>query len=174
MHPIPPPPAVAEALARGEIIKAIKLWRDHSGVDLRSAKQQVDAWLQAGASQAVAEMLNRQAGGPAATAVAATDPDGLPPAARRALAQGQMLQAIKLTREQYPEMGLREAKDLVERHRDRAGGLGPDHAHARAPDRSAPPAGTSPTVASGDRAGTWWWWAVILLVAAAVFWWLRR
>lgn len=171
MHPIQPPPAVAEALARGEIIKAIKLWREHSGVDLRSAKQQVDAWLQAGASRAVAEMLHRQAG---TTAAAATDPDGLPAAARLALAQGQLLQAIKLTREQYPGMDLRQAKDLVERHRDREGDRDPGRDHAHAPDRNAPPAGASPTVASGDRSGTWLWGALILLVAALLFWWLRR
>lgn len=176
MHPIQPPPAVAEALARGDIIKAIKLWREHSGTDLRSAKQQVDAWLQAGASQAVAEMLRRQTGGTAAAAATDPDPDpdGLPPAARLALAQGQMLQAIKLTREQYPGMDLREAKDLVERHRDSDGGLDRDRTPTRAPDRSAAPAGTAPTVASGDRTGTWWWGAALLLVAAAVFWWLRR
>lgn len=161
MNRIQPSPAIAEALARGEIIKAIKLLRAQSGMDLRSAKLQVDAWLQAGAAQTVAEMLNRHAGTASpfvASAASAPDAGRLPPAALLALSQGQLLQAIKLTREQYPGMGLREAKELVEGYRD----------------RNAPPAGMRPTVASGDRPGAWLWAALILLlVVAAAFWWLR-
>ncbi|MDR6672622.1 hypothetical protein [Xanthomonas sp. 1678] len=159
MNRTQPSPAIAEALARGEIIKAIKLLRDQSGMDLRSAKQQVDAWLQAGAAQTVAEMLHRQAGSepPQAAASAQAQTGGLPPAALQALGQGQFLQAIKLTREQHPGMGLREAKELVERYRD----------------RNAPRAGTPPTVATGDRPGAWLWGTLILLLAvAAAFWWL--
>lgn len=160
MNRTQPSPAIAEALARGEIIKAIKLLRDQSGMDLRSAKQQVDAWLQAGATQTVAEMLNRHAGSapPQAAASAEAQAERLPPAALQALGQGQLLQAIKLTREQHPGMGLREAKELVERYRD----------------RNAPRAGTPPTVAAGDRPGAWLWGMFILLLGvAAAFWWLR-
>lgn len=160
MNRTQPSPAIAEALARGDIIKAIKLLRAQSGMDLRSAKLQVDAWLQAGAAQAVAEMLNRHAGATHATAEAsmAAQADRLPPAAVSALGQGQLLQAIKLTREQHPGMGLREAKELVEGYRD----------------RNAPRAGTPPTVAGGDGSGAWLWGVLLLLVAAvAVFWWLR-
>ncbi|QNH11574.1 hypothetical protein [Xanthomonas sp. SI] len=160
MNPTQPSPAIAEALARGEIIKAIKLLRAQSGMDLRSAKLQVDAWLQAGAAQTVAEMLDRHAGAsqtPARASLGA-ETDRLPPAALLALGQGQLLQAIKLTREQHPGMGLREAKELVERYRD----------------RNAPRAGTPPTVAGGDRPGAWLWGVLLLLVvAAAAFWWLR-
>jgi ribosomal protein L7/L12 len=160
MNRTQPSPAIAEALARGEIIKAIKLLRVQSGMDLRSAKLQVDAWLQAGAAQTVAVMLDRHAGAsqtPAGPSMGAEE-DRLPPAALLALGQGQLLQAIKLTREQHPGMGLREAKELVERYRD----------------RNAPRAGTPPTVAAGDRPGAWLWGVLVLLLAAAVtFWWLR-
>ena len=159
MNPTQPSPAIAEALARGEIIKAIKLLRAQSGMDLRSAKLQVDAWLQAGAAQTVAEMLDRHAGAsqtPARASLGA-ETDRLPPAALLALGQGQLLQAIKLTREQHPGMGLREAKELVERYRD----------------RNAPRAGTPPTVSSGDRPGAWLWGMLVLLAAAVTFWWLR-
>jgi len=160
MNPTQPSPAIAEALARGEIIKAIKLLRAQSGMDLRSAKLQVDAWLQAGAAQTVAEMLDRHAGAsqtPARASMGA-EADRLPAAALLALGQGQLLQAIKLTREQHPGMGLREAKELVERYRD----------------RNAPRAGTPPTVVAGDRPGAWLWGMLVLLLAAAVtFWWLR-
>ncbi|NYF20544.1 ribosomal protein L7/L12 [Xanthomonas sp. JAI131] len=155
-----PSPPIAEALARGEIVKAIKLLRAQSGMDLRSAKLQVDAWLQAGAAQAVAEMLDRHAGAAQAPTGASlrADTDRLPPAALLALGQGQLLQAIKLTREHHPGMRLREAKELVERYRD----------------RNAPRAGTPPTVAGGDRPGAWLWGMLVLLLAAAVtFWWLR-
>ncbi|QNH20137.1 hypothetical protein HEP73_01035 [Xanthomonas sp. GW] len=159
MNPTQPSPAIAEALARGEIIKAIKLLRAQSGMDLRSAKLQVDAWLQAGAAQTVAEMLGRHAGAtqtPVGASLGA-EADRLPPAALLALGQGQLLQAIKLTREQHPGMGLREAKELVERYRD----------------RNAPRAGTPPTVSSGDRPGAWLWGMLVLLAAAVTFWWLR-
>lgn len=160
MNRTQPSPVIAEALARGEIIKAIKLLRAQSGMDLRSAKLQVDAWLQAGAAQTVAEMLNRHAGAahtPGGASMAA-ETDRLPPAAVLALGQGQLLRAIKLTREQHPGMSLSEAKDLVERYCD----------------RNAPRAGTPPTVAGGDGSGAWLWGMLLLLAtAAAVYWWLR-
>ncbi|UKE70282.1 hypothetical protein K8O61_04270 [Xanthomonas cerealis pv. cerealis] len=160
MNRTQPSPAIAEALARGEIIKAIKLLRAQSGMDLGSAKRQVDAWLRAGAAQTVAEMLERHAGAPQTSVGASTGAHRLPPAALLALGQGRLLQAIKLTREQHPGMQLREAKALVERYRD----------------RSAPRVGTLPTVAGGDRPGAWLWRMLVLvlvLVAAVAFWWLR-
>jgi len=62
-------------------------------------------------------MLGRHAGAARTAAGASTgaQSDLLPPAALLALGRGQLLQAIKLTREQYPGMRLREAKALVER-----------------------------------------------------------
>ncbi|UKE51627.1 hypothetical protein KCU57_04645 [Xanthomonas translucens] len=162
MNRTQPSPAIAEALARGEIIKAIKLLRAQSGMDLGSAQRQVDAWLRAGAAQTVAEMLERHAGASQTSVAASTgaQADRLPPAAVLALGQGHLLQAIELTRAQHPGMPLREAKALVERYRD----------------RHAPRAGTLPTVAGGDRPGAWRWGMLVLvlvLVAAVAFWWLR-
>ncbi|MDV0440291.1 hypothetical protein [Xanthomonas sacchari] len=165
MNPNPPPPQVAEALAQGQIIKAIKLLRAHSGMDLRSAKEQVDAWLLAGAARSVTELLDRHASTAAAGAIPATSAPAqtpteerrLPPAAELALLRGERRKAAKLVFEQYPDMSLREALEMVQRHL-----------------RSAPTLGTASTVVAGDRGGAWRWVLLALLLAAAAAWWLAR
>ncbi|MBB5883680.1 hypothetical protein DYQ93_01905 [Xanthomonas sp. LMG 8992] len=167
MNPNPPPPQVADALAQGQIIKAIKLLRTHSGMDLRSAKEQVDAWLLAGAARSVTELLDRHASGPtsgtgpdtaaAAHAPTVTEERRLPPAAELALRRGERRKAAKLVFEHYPDMSLREALDMVQRHL-----------------RSAPTLGAAATVAAGDRGGAWRWVLPALLLAAAAAWWLVR
>ncbi|MCC4592906.1 hypothetical protein LL974_17375 [Xanthomonas campestris pv. cannae] len=165
MNPNPPPPQVAEALAQGQIVKAIKLLRAHSGMDLRSAKEQVDAWLLAGAARSVTELLDRHASAaaarptpaPSAQAHAPTEERRLPPAAELALRRGERRKAAKLVFEQYPDMSLREALEMVQRHL-----------------RSAPTLGTASTVAAGDRGGVWRWVLLVLLLAAAAAWWLTR
>ncbi|MCW0437057.1 hypothetical protein [Xanthomonas sacchari] len=165
MNPNPPPPQVADALAQGQIIKAIKLLRAHSGMDLRSAKEQVDAWLLAGAARTVTEMLDRHASAAAAGATPATSAPAqtpteerrLPPAAELALRRGERRTAAKLVFEHYPDMSLREALEMVQRHL-----------------RSAPTLGAASTVAAGDRGGAWRWVLLALLLAAAAAWWLAH
>ncbi|MET7141085.1 hypothetical protein M3S04_06220 [Xanthomonas sp. PPL139] len=167
MNPNPPPPQVADALAQGQIIQAIKLLRTHTGMDLRSAKEQVDAWLLAGAARSVTELLDRHASGPAAgtrpdTAArlqASTVPEErrLPPAAELALRRGERRKAAKLVFAHYPDMSLREALDLVQRHL-----------------RSAPTLGAASAVSAGDHGGRWRWILLALLLAAAAAWWLAR
>ncbi|MDQ1092212.1 ribosomal protein L7/L12 [Xanthomonas sacchari] len=169
MNPNPPPPQVAAALAQGQIVKAIKLLRTHSGMDLRSAKEQVDAWLLAGAARTVAEMLDRHAAGAASasapvTAVQSHVPPAvaeerrLPPAAELALRRGERRKAAEAVFEHYPGISLREALDLVQRHL-----------------QAAPTPGMAATVTAGDHGGRWRWALLVLLpAAAAVAWWLAR
>ncbi|MXV07451.1 hypothetical protein [Xanthomonas sp. LMG 9002] len=165
MNPNPPPPQVAEAIAQGQIIKAIKLLRTHSGMDLRSAKEQVDAWLLDGAARSVTDLLDRHASGAAARpdttaeahAPAVAEERRLPPAAELALRRGERRKAAKLVFEHYPGMSLHEALEMVQRHL-----------------WSAPTLGAASTVVAGDRGRAWRWVLLALLLVAAAAWWLLR
>ncbi len=88
-------PAVADALARGDKILAIKRYREEHGVGLREAKAAVD----------------RMAIKPRAEAMSAT---GASPAVADALVRGNQILAIKLYRQEHG-VGLREAKVAIER-----------------------------------------------------------
>lgn len=88
-------PVVAEALARGDKILAIKRYRKEHGVGLREAKATVD----------------RMAIKPRAEAMSAA---GASPAVADALARGNQIVAIKLYRQEHG-VGLREAKEAIER-----------------------------------------------------------
>ena len=144
------PPAVHAALQRGEVIEAIRLLRDSSGLDLRAAKEAVDALQRIGGITSMEiERGEHRAG--------ASDELRLPPEVVAALSQGNVIEAIKRLRSLQP-MTLRDAKALVERHR-------PAAAMPR----------YSPTVAPGDRGGRLWWWALLALIAIAGWaWWNGR
>ena len=102
------PAEAAAALAKGLRIEAIKLVREaNHGVDLRGAMEAIDAY---------ASGRHGHASGPSPMA-ATTSFDGLPTEAATALARGQMIEAIRIVREKTG-LGLKEAKDLVERYRD--------------------------------------------------------
>ena len=102
------PAEAAAALAKGLRIEAIKLVRAaNHGVDLRGAMEATDAF---------ASGKQRFAIDPSAT-VATASFDGLPAEALAALSRGQLIEAIKIVRA-ATGLGLKEAKDLVERHRD--------------------------------------------------------
>jgi hypothetical protein len=75
----------------------------------------------------------------------------LPPAAVEALARGDKIEAIKITR-QHTGLGLKEAKELVDRHEDgHEGGHGYGHAAAPAAARHAPAASARrPGLAPGE------------------------
>ncbi len=88
-------PAIADALARGDRILAIKRYREEQGVGLREAKEAVDQLA----------LAPRRA---ALTAAGAT------PAVADALARGNQILAIKLYRQEHG-VGLREAKAAIER-----------------------------------------------------------
>lgn len=101
-RPIGISPEAAAAVARGDLIVAIKLVREANRVDLRSAKEAVEAWRD-----------SRPLPGQPAKA----PPDhagGLPAKVLSALSQGKTLEAIKLLHESG--MDLRSAKQRVEAH----------------------------------------------------------
>jgi ribosomal protein L7/L12 len=91
---------VAELLARGKKIEAIKLVREQTGLGLKEAKDFVET-LEAGQLPAVS--------------MPATVPPPADPmhAASALLATGNKIEAIRLVREQTG-LGLKEAKDYVE------------------------------------------------------------
>jgi len=102
------PAEAAAALAKGLRIEAIKLVRAaNHGVDLRGAMEATDAYASGKQRFPVDPPV----------AVAAAPFDGLPAEALAALSRGQLIEAIKIVRT-ATGLGLKEAKDLVERYRD--------------------------------------------------------
>lgn len=102
-----------QAAARaGDTITAVKLLREQ-GVDLRTAKERVEAWL-ANPGAAAAPVL-------APELSSSSQPHnerfsrhaGFPLRAQTALRAGQMIEAIKIVRE-AEGLGLKEAKDRVD------------------------------------------------------------
>ena len=94
---------IETALAQGQKIAAIKLYREFTGAGLKEAKEAIESW---------------PAGGTGAGAAAGPRPTGarLTPAQaaeiEAALAQGRRLPAIKLYRE-FTGAGLKDAKDVI-------------------------------------------------------------
>lgn len=94
--------AIQAAVDRGDLIVAIRLYREDSGVGLAEAK-------------AFVESLRKGPAGPSpAPAHAASDFQ--PNAVQALLFQGNLIEAIKRHREQHPGMGLAQAKQEVEFH----------------------------------------------------------
>lgn len=106
-HEIRIPAEAVAALAKGLRIEAIKLVREANHVDLRPAMEAVDAFA-AGKQRFP---VNPPVSVPTASSY------GLPAEALVALSRGQLIEAIKIVRA-ATGLGLKEAKDLVERHRD--------------------------------------------------------
>jgi ribosomal protein L7/L12 len=102
-------PAIAvAALAKGQRIEAIKLLREaNQGIDLRGAMEAVDAYASGKRDFSIGQPLE-----PAPP----TPKDQLPPEALAAVSRGQLIEAIKIVRERHG-LGLKEAKDLVDRYR---------------------------------------------------------
>jgi hypothetical protein len=92
-HPLPR--NVLDAIQRGNLVEAIKLLREQTGLGLKEAKDLVDS--QVGAS------------GPARGGWSLP----LPPAAAAAWQQGNEIEAIRLLRAETG-LGLKEARQLVE------------------------------------------------------------
>ena len=122
------PAVIAEIdalVANEQKISAIKLLREHSGLSLREAKDQIDAWVPSasGTAEAVPVSLvgstSRPAGAPSyADGMPAADAlTHLSPAERaeidRLVAAGQKILAIKALR-QATGLGLKDAKDAVD------------------------------------------------------------
>jgi ribosomal protein L7/L12 len=92
---------IREALARGEKIQAIKLYRERTGAGLREAKEVIEQTAQEGERR-----LWEGTGGW--------------PEIDEALARGEKIQAIKLYRERTG-VGLREAKEAIDSMERRRG-----------------------------------------------------
>jgi ribosomal protein L7/L12 len=147
------PADAREALARGDVIEAIRRVRAATGLGLKEAKDLVDAFARTqGTSTAHA-----------------SDPHGalnanhgefvVPSAAATALQQGNLIEAIKLIRDAN-RMGLKEAKDAVDQLRTRASPVATSHAHPR----------KMPTVQQGDRGLGGWMLLVAVVVVAFAGW----
>ena len=91
------PPAAKAAADRGEVIEAIKLTRQATALGLKEAKDAVDAYLH-GATPAIGARNGQ-----------------VPLQAVSALHQGNLIDAIKRTRE-ATGLGLKESKETVERY----------------------------------------------------------
>ena len=101
------PAEAAAALAKGLRIEAIKRVREaNHGVDLRGAMEAVDAFASGKQRFPIDPPV----------AVAPVSFDGLPAEALAALSRGHVIEAIKIVRA-ATGLGLKEAKDLVERYR---------------------------------------------------------
>lgn len=150
------PPTVHAALQRGEVIEAIRLLRESAGLDLRDAKQAIDALRRPGGGPAAPATDHRA--DPAATAHmdGTSQGTGLPADVEAALRQGNVIEAIRRLRAAAP-MNLRDAKAAIDQHR-----------------RASTPH-YAPTVAKGDDGGRAAWWALLLVLAVgAAAWWFVR
>lgn len=99
-HSIGPlPDEAVAALEKGNVIEAIKIVREKTGLGLKEAKDAVEAHG------------SRQPAG----AVRPQDTAGIPPAAVARLAAGDFIGAIRLTREAQG-IGLKDAKETVEHY----------------------------------------------------------
>jgi ribosomal protein L7/L12 len=107
------PDEVRAALQRGNLFDAIKLLRQAGVSNLKEAKAVLEAEarrINAGRAPGAKPAAQRfQKPHPPAA------PGGFPPAAADALRRGNKIEAIRLVRE-HNGLGLKEAKDLVERH----------------------------------------------------------
>lgn len=138
------PAEVRAALQRGNLFDAIKLLRQAGVSNLKEAKAVLEA---------EARRINAGKSAGAAPHPPAAVPGGFPPAAADALRRGNKIEAIRLVR-QHNGLGLKEAKDLVERH---------EQLIVPTADSLAPRNGLSPGEVPRSSARTTW-----LLVAAAI------
>ena len=141
----PLPPHVLDAVRSGKTIDAIRLLRETTGMDLKSAKDLIDAH----ARGAAASVSYTQSPGGAKT---------VPASVVEALQQGRTVEAIKLLRE-HGGLGLKDAKAWIDAH-SVPGGTGAD--------RQGLSPGEEPR--AGNAAG----WVVLMLVLAGVGWFLLR
>lgn len=115
-----PPEAIA-ALQRGSLIEAIKIVRDKTGMDLKSSKEAVERYANGDGAPADWQEGDWGRGEPEGVGMQGNGPAGVPSAALAALAKGNKVEAVRLTRE-ATGLGLAEAKQLVENHQNPAAG----------------------------------------------------
>ncbi|MNK67656.1 50S ribosomal protein L7/L12 [compost metagenome] len=158
-----PPEAIA-ALERGNLIEAIKIVRERTGMDLKSSKEAVERYANSGAPADWQEgdWGRGEAAAETGSGMQGNGPAAVPAAALAALARGQKVEAVRLTRE-ATGLGLAEAKQLVEAHQNPAAG---DFGHL--PSSAA----VNPMAEPGRVTGGGFKWLpviVVLLIAAAAW-----
>ncbi len=141
------PPAVLEALGRGQLIEAIKLLRA-SGIGLKDAKDLIDTIVKSKTAAPAAAPPSFSPGGMSRS---------LPLEVISALQRNQKIEAVRLMREQTG-LGLKEAKEAVDKY-----------------ERSRTPAmgGLSPGQVS-ETGSTVWRVITVVLVCLAVYLVMRR
>jgi ribosomal protein L7/L12 len=144
-----PPEAIA-ALEQGNVIVAIKSVRSANDMDLRTAKQTVEAYLRGERSFST--------GPAAATAQVVPETGELPSAALAALAKGERIEAIKIVRDHHG-LHLKEAMEKVDAY------LG------RHPSRHRQKLRTS--TVERDWLLPRGWWILFALALLAAFYFLR-
>lgn len=157
-----PSAEVIAAVSSGELIEAIKLVREQQGLGLKEAKELVDRY------RSMPVLMRVHALGEKADQIASRHGVKIPAAAIDALAHGNVTAAIKAVRDEY-RVGLKDAKQLVDAHRDGSA------LQARMPQQAST-FKSSPTVSRDPgRPGLGWALAgVAVLVAIAVWWVLGR
>lgn len=111
-HDQPGIPAEAmELAARGQVIEAIKVTRQQTGLSLKDAKDRVDAYIR---NPHGTPRFDRAKDAPTTS--------DIPEPALLALEQGQLIEAIKHTRK-TTGLGLKDTKELVERYLEQNPGL---------------------------------------------------
>lgn len=162
-----PPEAIA-ALERGNLIEAIKIVRERTGMDLKSSKEAVERYANSGAVATGAPAdwqegdWGRGDAGGETGGMQGNGPAAVPAAALAALARGQKVEAVRLTRE-ATGLGLAEAKQLVEAHQNPAAG---DFGHLPSSPAANPMAEPGRVTGGGFK---WLPVIVVLLIAAAAW-----
>jgi ribosomal protein L7/L12 len=96
------PQAAIDALNAGDKIEAIRIVREATGLGLKEAKDAVESYVPGDAPRPAAQRPP-------------LDGEVLPVAAVSALANGRMIDAVKIVRQAH-HTGLKEAKDIVDRY----------------------------------------------------------
>ena len=148
------------ALQRGRMIEAIKIVRNRTGVDLKAAKEAVDRYA------------DRQAAGDGDAACGRCAPTAarqdrgfaaMPSTALAALARGNKIEAIRLTRE-ATGLSLAASKRLVDNHEDPSGiGFGPLTRHMPRCSMNEP---------GREHGGGYRWLPALIIAMAALMIWL--
>ncbi len=146
------PPEASAALARGDLVAAVKIVREATGLSLKDAH---------GLVRARAHSI--RADTPVSGSPGQADFE-FPPAAAAAVARGEFVNAIALLREANPQLNLKTARDAVEHVRRGAlptADQTPGTAFSGYPQRV-------PTVVAGDR-GSRTWLTLMLVAVFVVF-----
>lgn len=157
-----PPEAIA-ALERGRLIEAIKIVRDSTGLDLKAAKDAVERYANQQEAPVPRQESDWGRGEPeGVVGMQGNGPASVPPAALAALAKGNKVEAVRLTRE-ATGLGLGDAKRLVDNHENPAVG---DFGHLPSRIPSHPMAEPGRVSESGVK----WLPIVIVLLVVALSW----